>query len=206
MIDLTLNKEDKNKFITNVLMAVTGECFFIVYADGSFEKKDFNIESYNEVLLQMEREYFQYKEAYIKQLNHRRLINSIKIITVDLISIISFYFSLSIDVEDLLKIALSFLIAITGIFIHQQINERLQEISDETAILSLMEEFIKRKEEFALDVVDKETGENKKWYVVNLSNIYKIASPSTLNRYTKEEYKLKKLPRFLKKDSEIENV
>ncbi len=206
MVDMTDNKEKQKDFITNILLDVDGSNYYVLYADGTIEKNKFDIESYNEVLLEMEREYYNYKESYYNRKNDERFFNSLKVIATDLLTALGVFLLYNIDISDLLKVATSFIVVLTGILIHQKYNRKVYESDQDIQELHLMEELINRKEEFATEIIDPETGETKKWYIVNLSNIYKIQSIAALNKYTNEEIKLKKIPNFLKRNSELNNA
>ena len=206
MVDMTDNKEKQKDFITNILLDVDGSNYYVLYADGTIEKNKFDIESYNEVLLEMEREYYNYKESYYNRKNDERFFNSLKVIATDLLTALGVFLLYNIDISDLLKVATSFIVVLTGILIHQKYNRKVYESDQDIQELHLMEELINRKEKFATEIIDPETGETKKWYIVNLSNIYKIQSIAALNKYTNEEIKLKKIPNFLKRNSELNNA
>ena len=124
-------------------------------------------------------------------------------IATDLITALGIYLTLNVNMEEILKVACIFVVALIGILFHQQFNGMVYMSNCELDEIQLMEEFIKRKEEFAVDIVDSETGEMKKWYAINLSNIYTITATKSLDKYTKDEYKIKKVPKFLRKKSEL---
>lgn len=206
MIDMTSSDEQKSNFITNILVDYSGENYYVVYADDTIEKNVFDIENYNEVLLQMEREFLSRKENYLKKLRHERCKQSIKVILTDLITFAGTFLVYNISCEEVLKVACMFVTVMIGIVFHQTFNAQIYELNSDLNTLYLMENFLDRKEEFAVDIEDEKTGEMKKWYVVNLSNIYKIDSESSLNKYTNEKVKLKKIPDFLKKKSGLSDV
>ena len=203
MLDMTTNKQEKETFIVNLMLSLKQNKFIVQYANGNKEEHPFTIEEYNKYLILLEQQFFKFKKDYIEKnrktkvkILYSQLIETVVAITGVAISM---NIGLSTEIESLLVT----LIAIFSIYYQGLQNNKFDECNFEIYTTNLVEEFIKRKEEFKINLKDEETNDTTAWYAINLGNIWQISSVRELNEYNKDEKKdkvLKKLNKALNKN------
>ncbi len=199
MLDMTNNAEEKQTFITNVILNLKQNKFKIQYASGREEEKIFTIESYNETLIALEKQFLTFKKDYIIRTKKQK----IKILfsqTVEaILALVGLVFTMNIDLQTEIQNLLIALLFLFSIYYQCVKTNEFDMHTYNLYTTSLFEAFIKRKEDFKIVMKDEQTNEETEWYVVNLSNIWQLENISDLSNYKKSPKKREKASKIIKK-------
>lgn len=199
MLDMTNNAEEKQTFITNVILNLKQNKFKIQYASGREEEKIFTIESYNETLIALEKQFLTFKKDYIIRTKKQK----IKILfsqTVEaILALVGLVFTMNIDLQTEIQNLLIALLFLFSIYYQCVKTNEFDVHTYNLYTTSLFEAFIKRKEDFKIVMKDEQTNEETEWYVVNLSNIWQLENISDLSNYKQSPKKREKASKIIKK-------
>ena len=199
MLDMTNNAEEKQTFITNVILNLKQNKFKIQYASGREEEKIFTIESYNETLIALEKQFLTFKKDYIIRTKKQK----IKILfsqTVEaILALVGLVFTMNIDLQTEIQNLLIALLFLFSIYYQCVKTNEFDMHTYNLYTTSLFEAFIKRKEDFKIVMKDEQTNEETEWYVVKLSNIWQLENISDLSNYKKSPKKREKASKIIKK-------
>ena len=69
MIDISMGKDEKQYYITNVKMKDDGENFIVFYADGHTEEQEFTAHNYNVYIYRMKHQVLDNRWSYVATQN-----------------------------------------------------------------------------------------------------------------------------------------
>lgn len=182
MIDLTTNKEDKDKFITHVVLKEESDSFIVSYASGRMEEVLFSLPSLNEFLRKMEIQFLEYKDQFLEQEFKASQKATIKKLIEALLAFLGTMISCSFPIPNVVK-ALIIAIAAIGSVIYQRVqSDIVEEARSNANVILTAEEFLKRKEDYKIKVIDPTSGLEKDWYLLSLSSIEEIPNARLVNK------------------------
>lgn len=207
MLDMTINKTEKENFIIGLKLNLQQNIFTVKYADGKEEKKVFTIEEFNKSLLSMEKQFLLFKDTYIDKLKKEKIKLSIAQLVELMIAITGVAITCNLDIMTDVQ---SFIIILTSFFsvcFQSEMGTKISMHNYDLYTTYITDEFIKHKEDFKVEIVDQKTNEKAEWYIVNLANIWKISSKKELedaslpkNIEIKTQKLVKKLNKALNKN------
>lgn len=178
MINMTYDKESASKFITNVGVNEDKSKFVLTYGDGHTEFSDCVTDhNYNFYLNRLEQQFLDHKESYCKFISGAYMNVLGKRFVGTMITIFGIFLTCEIDIHIAMKIILSILIVMGGLFFRFVQQIQLMALDGEFDKVRLMEYLHKHKNEFYGKIVDEETGEVKEMQVINFNNIEMFNNP-----------------------------
>lgn len=174
MLDLTLNTEDKENFITKVFLKDEGSKLVVQFADSHLEERDFTVQELNAVFAFMEEQYHQYKVDYVKRCHSGIVQATIKSILEALLAVGGIYLTSSISMPDILKMMIIMTIICGSLYFQQIWSLKAKCCSYLLRKMNVVETFLSHKEDFKIKVLDPNTNEIEDWYLLTLSGIDEI--------------------------------
>ena len=180
MLDLTLKKEDKDSYITNVKYNEDGT-YTVTYASGREETNPFSVHNYQVELFRMERQFNEYNEEYVQRIWNNGPIRAFLLGTLLIAD--AFYISYICDsgpnVFNILLLSLMVLQQVPR-FIDFFIG--LKKYLFAKKKVEVIKEYLGNKNQFSVPVEDK-NGREEDWYLVDLGNIDQFEDVKSLNDY-----------------------
>lgn len=200
MLDLTLNKEDKDSYITNVKYNEDGT-YTVVYASGREEISPFTIHNYQVALFRMENQFKEYGDEYVTRVWNNGPIRAFLLATMLIAD--AFYLNYICtsgpNVFNILLISLMLLQQIPR-FIEFFIGLKKHLFAKKK--VEVIKEYLGSKHQFSVPVEDK-NGQKEEWYLVDLGNIDQFEDVKALNDYVltltsevKEEHSISLTKKF----------
>ena len=185
MLDLSKYADNKDSYIVNLEIDKLFDKFKVTYASGKVEENDFSIHNYQVYVLRMEEQFKLYKDNFMRDVEKKYVKKIGEVIIQNIIVIAGIIFQTSLDIHYGFKI----LVGLLGILfilynIYRLIMYKGVSLKEETDKLALIDLAIKHKEDVALDVIDPVTGNNEKWYMVDVNNVDQFASVPEFAMYT----------------------
>ena len=180
MFDFTLNKDDKDSYITNVKYNEDGT-YTVTYASGREDTNPFSVHNYQVELFRMERQFNEYSDEYIQKIWNNGPIRAFLLGTLLIAD--AFYISYVCDVG-----ANVFNIILLGLMMLQQVPRFIDFIISYKKHLfakrkaEIIKLYLENKEQFKVLVEDK-NGSKEDWYLVDLGNIDQFDTVKELNDY-----------------------
>lgn len=180
MLDLTLNKEDKDSYITNVKYNEDGT-YTVVYASGREETSPFTIHNYQVALFRMEKQFKEYGDEYVKRVWNNGPIRAY-LLAMMLIAdafYINYICTSGANVFNILFLSLMLLQQIPR-FIEFFVGLKKHLFAKKK--VEVIKEYLGCKDQFSVPVEDK-NGQKEEWYLVDLGNIDQFEDVKALNDY-----------------------
>lgn len=180
MLDLTLNKEDKDSYITTVKYNEDGT-YTVVYASGREETSPFTIHNYQVALFRMEKQFKEYGDEYVKRVWNNGPMRAY-LLAMMLIAdafYINYICTSGPNVFNILFLSLMILQQIPR-FIEFFIGLKKHLFAKKK--LEVIKEYLDNKHQFSVPVEDK-NGQKEEWYLVDLGNIDQFEDVKALNDY-----------------------
>ena len=180
MIDLTLKKEDKDSYITNVKLN-EDNTYTVTYASGKEETSPFSIHNYQVNLYRMENSFNKYNEEYLKRVWNN---GPTRAYLLGMFLVLDACYT-NFMVKDGVNI---FNIILLGLMILQQVPRFIDFFTSLKKYLlakkkvELYKIYLENKEQFKVPVKDS-NGKDEDWYLVDLSNIDQFEDVKELNDY-----------------------
>ena len=180
MLDLTLNKEDKDSYITTVKYNEDGT-YTVVYASGREETSPFTIHNYQVALFRMEKQFKEYGDEYVKRVWY---IGPMRAYLLAMMLIadafyINYICTSGPNVFNILFLSLMILQQIPR-FIEFFIGLKKHLFAKKK--VEVIKEYLDNKHQFSVHVEDK-NGQKEEWYLVDLGNIDQFEDVKDLNDY-----------------------
>lgn len=203
MINMAPNKEESSKFITNFYLKDDFSKFVIRFADDRIEERKFTFDEMNKVMLEMENQFYSYESNYTESCRRMIFDSTLKSILELLVAVGGIYFTSSINIPNVLKIAI-----ILSIFCYSFYTQKILSLKSKIGSyclkrVAIIREFLENKESFKIKFLNPKTNQIEDWYLLNLSGIDEIYDSklvtdlsSIINDDLKEEESLKMTLRF----------
>ena len=197
MMDISMGKDEKPYYITNVKMKDDGENFIVFYADGHTEEQEFTAHNYNVYIYRMKHQVLDNRWTYIATQNFVASMAIVKAARTFLYSMAGLVLTSNIPMPTVLRVII---VALVMLYNAGYSFKRLLEVLDAHIKLGKyksLEDFVNMMEDFRIDIVDPVTGHEEDWYLVNIGDI----EPST-NIEALKKYSAHITPDFKKKESQ----
>ncbi len=182
MIDLTSKEEDKKNFITKVALKEGTSDYIIYYADGHEESKLFTIPSLNETFMNMEKQFFEYKDEFTKREFDVAKKATLKKLMEAIMALASVYLTTAIDMPDFLKVLIIMLVAV-GSVCYQRTQSDVEHMArNNINVILTAEEFLAHKDKFNIKITNPSNGKEEDWYLLTLSDIEEVYEPRLVSK------------------------
>lgn len=189
MFDLTLNKEDKDSYIVDAIMNDDGT-YTVKFASGREETYPFSIHNFQVELYRMEEQFELYGKDYLEKIYPNGGMRSFLLgimIAAD-IAYVKVIFDEGLNFTRGWLFGYALYMLLPRLIPHIKSRKLYKEAKKKIALMKL---YLENKEQFKVEVVNPNNGNNEDWYLVNLANIDDFETEKDLNNYllnlTKEE-------------------
>ena len=182
MIDITKNEEDKDKFILGVALKENINSYLINYASGRQEERPFTIRSLNEVIMMMERQYLEYRDQYVEKVFDENKNATLKKLIEALMSVAGLFLTATIPLPKFLQIIIIMILAVGTICYQRKQSDIINDNRYNVNVILTADEFLKRKEDFKIKVIDPNTNLEEDWFLLTLSDIQNVLTPKLINK------------------------
>lgn len=182
MIDITKNEEDKDKFILGVALKENINSYLINYASGRQEERPFTIRSLNEVIMMMERQYLEYRDQYVEKVFDENKNATLKKLIEALMSVAGLFLTATIPLPKVLQIIIIMILAVGTICYQRKQSDIINDNRYNVNVILTADEFLKRKEDFKIKVIDPNTNLEEDWFLLTLSDIQNVLTPKLINK------------------------
>ena len=180
MIDLTLKKEDKDSYITNVILN-ENHTYTVTYASGREETSPFSIHNYQVELYRMENSFKEHGDEYVKRIWNN---GPIRAYILGLLLVAD-----GLYISTIVKNGANvFNIIFLGLMLLQQVPRFIEFFVGLKKYLlakkkvELYKTYLENKNQFRIPVKDS-NGRDEDWYLVDLANIDLFENVKELNDY-----------------------
>ena len=180
MIDLTLKKEDKDSYITNVRLN-EDHTYTVTYASGREETSPFSIHNYQVELYRMENSFKEHGDEYVKRIWNN---GPMRAYILGLLLVADGLY-LSTIIKNGANV---FNIIFLGLMLLQQVPRFIEFFVGLKKYLlakkkvELYKTYLENKSQFSVPVKDS-NGRDEEWYLVDLANIDQFENVKELNDY-----------------------
>ncbi len=182
MIDITKNEEDKDKFILGVALKENINSYLINYASGRQEERPFTIRSLNEVIMMMERQYLEYRDQYVEKVFDENKNATLKKLIEALMAVAGLFLTATIPLPKVLQIIIIMILAVGTICYQRKQSDIINDNRYNVNVILTADEFLKRKEDFKIKVIDPNTNLEEDWFLLTLSDIQNVLTPKLINK------------------------
>ena len=199
MIDISMGKDEKQYYITNVKMKDDGENFIVFYADGHTEEQEFTAHNYNVYIYRMKHQVLDNRWSYVATQNFVISMAILKAAKALIYSSAALFFTSGIPMPPVLRAAIIILAILYNLGYS---FKRMLEILDAYIKLGKyksLEDFVNMMEDFRIDIIDPVTGHEEDWYLVNIGDIEPPTNIEALKNYSAHitpDYKKKESQRI----------
>ena len=182
MIDITKNEEDKDKFILGVALKENINSYLINYASGRQEERPFTVRSLNEVIMMMERQYLEYRDQYVEKVFDENKNATLKKLIEALMAVAGLFLTATIPLPKVLQIIIIMILAVGTICYQRKQSDIINDNRYNANVILTADEFLKRKEDFKIKVIDPNTNLEEDWFLLTLSDIQNVLTPKLINK------------------------
>ena len=181
MFDLTLNEEDKDSYIVDVVMNDNGT-YTVFFASGREETYPFNIHNFQVELYRMEEQFSLYGKDYLEKVYPNGGIRS-SLLAMMLVADVAY---LKLILDEGINFARGWCLGyalymlITRLVPHLKSRKLYIEAKRKIALIKL---YLENKNKFKIDVINPHTGKEDEWYLVDMANIDEFQNVEDLNNY-----------------------
>ena len=171
MMDISMGKDEKAYYITNVKMKDDGEHFIVFYADGHTVEHEFSAHNFNVYIYRMKHQILDNRWTYVATQNFIASMAVVKEFRTLMLSITGLFITSSIPMPAVLKAIITIIVVLYNV---GYTFKRILEILDAYIKLGKyksLEDFVNIMEDFRIDIIDPVTGHEEDWYLVNIGDI-----------------------------------
>ena len=184
MIDISMGKDEKAYYITNVKMKDDGENFIVFYADGHTEEQEFTAHNYNVYIYRMKHQVLDNRGAYVTTQEFVITMAILKAAKALIYSSAALFFTSGIQMPPVLRTAIIVLAILYNLgYSFKRMLEILDAYIKLTKYKSL-EEFVSIMENFRIDIVDPVTGHEEDWYLFNIGDVTPTTNVEALKNWS----------------------
>ncbi len=171
MMDISMGKDEKAYYITNVKMKDDGENFIVFYADGHTEEHEFTIHNYNVYIYRMKHQILDNRWSYKSVQQFVISLSVAKELKTLMLSITGLVLASGLPIPNLIKIIMIILVTLYNIgYSFKQLIAIVQAYI-KLGMFNSLDEFVNIMEELRIDVKDPITGWDEDWYLINIGDI-----------------------------------
>lgn len=175
-MDLSKYAKDKDAYILRTEINEDFSKFKVIYASGREEEFDFSIHNYQVYLYRMEEQYKEYSEYYKREIGMDFSKERKNAILISLLEIVSIFVSCNLDIAIAGRIVLVFIALLGIIKNYSDINSAKIKLGMNAMKTAIVDYYLENKEKYGFDIKDPKTGNQERWYTVDLNNIDRFDS------------------------------
>ena len=181
MLDLTLNSEDKDSYITNVKFNEEDGTYTVTYASGREETCPFSVHNYQVELFRMENQFNEYNEEYLTRVWNNGPIRAF--LLASMLVADAFYINYICNVgPNVVNILLLSMMVLQQVPRFIDFFQGLKKYLRAKKKVEIIKEYLGNKKQFSVPVLDKNDKEEE-WFLVDLGNIDQFKDVKELNDY-----------------------